>query len=54
MSEVTATLTAATALVAVIVGPVISVYVARRQIRASAVLKNRQSWINALRDAIVE
>lgn len=54
MSEVTAIITAATALVAVIVGPIISIYVARRQIRASVVSTNRQVWITTLRDAIAE
>jgi hypothetical protein len=54
MSEVTAIITAATALAAVILGPIISIYVARRQIRASVVSTNRQVWINALRDAIAE
>lgn len=54
MNEVTAIITAATALVAVILGPIISVYVVRRQIRASVVSTNRQAWIDALRNAIAE
>ena len=41
-----------TALVAVILGPTISIYVARRQIRGSVVSANRQAWINSLRDAL--
>ena len=43
------TLAAATALVAVIVGPLVSIYVSRRQIRASVVSVNRQKWIENLR-----
>jgi hypothetical protein len=43
-----------TALVAVIVGPIVSVYVARRQIRASVVSANRQKWIDSLRDQLAE
>ncbi|MCC7407828.1 MAG: hypothetical protein IT442_07130 [Phycisphaeraceae bacterium] len=51
-SEWTQVITAATALVAVVVGPAVSIYVARRQIRAAVVSANRQVWINSLRDAI--
>ena len=54
MSDIAIILTAGTALVAVIVGPVVSVYIARRQIRASVVSANRQAWINNLRDAIAD
>ena len=43
---------ALTALVAVIVSPVISVYVVRRQITAQVVSTNRQAWINELRTKI--
>ncbi len=45
---------ALTALVAVIVSPVVSVYVARRQIRASVVSSNRYKWIDQLRDQLAE
>ena len=45
-------ITATTALVAVIFGPVISLLIARRQIRASVISTNRQAWINSLREAI--
>jgi hypothetical protein len=49
------TLTAiATALAATLISPFVSVYVARRQIRASLVSANRQAWINALRDDLSE
>jgi hypothetical protein len=40
------------ALVAVIVGPIISWKIAKRQISASTVTTSRQQWINTLRDAI--
>lgn len=45
---------ALTALVAVIVSPVVSIYVARRQIRASVVSANRQKWIDQLREQLAE
>lgn len=41
-----------TALAAVVFAPMVSVYVAKRQIRASVVSVNRQTWINRLRDEI--
>ncbi|MFN5497622.1 MAG: hypothetical protein ACK5C3_13730 [bacterium] len=41
-----------TALVAVIVGPFVTVWVAKAQIKASVVSANRQQWINRLRDEI--
>ena len=49
-----ATISATTALVAVVVSPIVSVYVAKRQIRASVVSANRQAWINQLRDTLAE
>jgi len=56
---------AVTALVAVIVGPIVTLYVARhqnstalavarQQIHAELVSASRQQWINALRDAVAE
>jgi len=54
MSEITQVIIAATALIAVIVGPITSIYVTRRQIRASVVSTNRQAWINSLRDTIAD
>lgn len=48
----TAFISALTALAAVIVAPVVSVYVAKREIRASVVSSNRQAWINRLRDEL--
>jgi hypothetical protein len=45
---------AATALVASILGPVVTLVVARRQINANVVSVNRQKWIDALRDLLAE
>lgn len=39
-----------TALAAVIVGPLIQLRVAKRQIRSTTISANRQAWINTLRD----
>ena len=47
-------ISAITALVAVIIGPIISWYIAKRQIIASTVTISRQQWINTLRDAIAD
>jgi hypothetical protein len=48
-------LTAAGAVLAsLIVAPFVSVYVARRQVRANVVSANRQKWIDTLRDALSE
>ena len=47
-------ISAVTALVAVVVGPLVSVYVVRRQIHASVVSANRQKWIDDLRDQLTE
>jgi hypothetical protein len=49
---ITQMITAATALVAVIVSPVISLRVARSQFRANVLSANRQQWINALREEV--
>ncbi len=38
------------ALVAVIVGPLIQLRIAKRQIRSTTISANRQAWINRLRD----
>jgi len=54
MNNIAQIITAVIALVAVIVGPIVSIYVVRRQIRASVVSGNRQAWINNLRDAIAD
>ena len=50
----TQAISAITALVAVIVGPTVSVYLAKRQIHASVVSSNRQKWIDNLRDQLSE
>jgi len=46
--------TACTALIAGVAGPVVSVLVARRQIRASVISNNRERWVEALRDSVAE
>ncbi len=45
-----AVVSAITALVAVFVGPLVTLYVARHQLKASGVSSDRQQWINKLRD----
>jgi hypothetical protein len=47
-------LTATSALVSGVVGPIVSISVARRQIKATVISNNRERWIEALRDAIAE
>ena len=47
-------LTAAAALVAAFLGPIATIIVGRRQVRASVVSANRQMWINALREDVAE
>ena len=54
MNDLVAILAAATALAAVIIGPIVSLRIARRHIRASVVSANRQAWINMLRDSIAD
>jgi hypothetical protein len=49
-----ALVSALTALISVIVGPLVSWRVAEKQIRASVVSENRQDWINTLRNNISE
>lgn len=48
----TALISAVTVLVAVLVGPIVTLYVARKQIKSSVVSANRQEWINRLRNEI--
>ena len=45
---------AATALVASILGPLVTLAVARRQFNASVLSANRQKWIETLRDLLAE
>jgi Icc-related predicted phosphoesterase len=47
-----AVVSAITALVAIIVGPLVSICIAKNQINASVVSSNRQVWINRLRDEL--
>ena len=47
-------LSAATALVASIAGPLVTLSVARRQFNANVLSANRQHWIESLRDALAE
>jgi hypothetical protein len=47
-------ITAATALVAVVVGPWQTAKTTRKQIRATVVSANRQQWINTLRNDLAE
>ena len=47
-------ITASTALVSAVTGPLVSFIVARRQIRASVISNNRERWIEALRDSVTE
>ena len=47
-------LTASSALISAVTGPLVSYVVARRQIRASVISNNRERWIEALRDAVAE
>ena len=47
-------ISACTALVASVVGPVIALTVARRQFSATAISANRQKWIETLRDTLAE
>jgi hypothetical protein len=54
MQEVTQLITAITALAAVIVSPLIALYVSRLQFRGSVISNNRQQWINTLRDTIAQ
>jgi hypothetical protein len=54
MTETTQLITTVTALIAVTVGPIVTICVSRRQIRASVVSSNRQQWINNLRDTIAD
>lgn len=52
VSEYLPLISALTALAAVVVGPTISLRIAKKQIKASQVSSNRQAWINRLRDEV--
>jgi hypothetical protein len=47
-------ITALTALVASILGPLVTLSVARRQFRANVLSTNRQKWIDTLRDRLAD
>ena len=47
-------ITATTALVASIMGPFVTLRVARRQFRANVISSNRQKWIETFRDRVSE
>jgi len=47
-------ISAVTALVAVILSPFVSLFIARKQINTTVLSSNRQQWINTLRDQISE
>ncbi len=47
-------ISACTALVASVVGPLVTLSVARRQFNANVLSANRQKWIEALRDLLAE
>ncbi len=46
--------TACSALVSAVAGPLVSIVVASRQIRASLISNNRERWVEALRDSLAE
>ncbi|AGP48162.1 hypothetical protein PSYCG_03095 [Psychrobacter sp. G] len=52
MSFEPAVVSAITALVAIIIGPLVSICIAKNQINASVISTNRQVWINRLRDEL--
>jgi len=54
MVESIAIISAVTALLAVLLGPLVSLWAAQRQSRVAVLSANRQAWINALRDLISE
>jgi hypothetical protein len=41
-------------LISVVVGPLIAIRVAKKQIRATVISSNRQQWISSLRDLLAE
>ena len=47
-------ITAATAFVASVMGPIVTLAVARRQYRATVISTNRQRWIDTFRDRVSE
>jgi hypothetical protein len=54
VAPVVSLVSACTALVASIIGPVITLTVARRQFNATVISASRQKWIESLRDMLAE
>jgi hypothetical protein len=54
VADVPGLVSAVTALVAVIVGPIVAYRIATRQITSTVVSASRQAWINQLRDSLAE
>jgi hypothetical protein len=53
-TETIAVISAVTALLAVLLSPLVSLWAAQRQSRVTVLSANRQAWINTLRDLIAE
>lgn len=54
MPEIVAVIAALTALGAVVFGPLVSMWIVRRQTQVAVLSNNRQTWINELRELIAE
>ena len=54
MADTVAVISAITALCAVLLSPLVSMWTAQRQSRVTVLSANRQAWINSLRDLISE
>src|SRR5258705_4373335 len=54
ITPVVSLVSASTALVASIIGPIVTLTVARRQYNATVVSASRQRWIETLRDTLAE
>jgi hypothetical protein len=54
ITPVVGLLSASTALVASIIGPIVTLTVARRQYNATVISTSRQKWIETLRDTLAE
>ena len=54
MDTTLALIAAVTALAAVLLGPLVSIWAAQKQENVSVISANRQAWINSLRDSVAE
>jgi hypothetical protein len=54
MADIVAIIAAVTALCAVVLGPLVSMWAADKQARVAVRSANRQAWINTLRDCLAE